>query len=127
MIQILFIKIEITIQNSEETATDSDNNLPLLNQLIENQQTQSKLVISLKNLIYILKENCLHCYEFDLNLEQLICLPYFRLPANLSTFVLAGVVPSQTEPSSTKSLFTWYSDEEDSNLPSPESSKGKLL
>jgi len=103
-------------QQGEEGQSDDDerenNSLNLLNQLIRHQQAQSKLVISLRNLIYILKENCIHCYEFDLNLEQLICLPYFRLPANLSTFWLAAAVSSSTQPSNAKSLFTWYSEKE---------------
>ncbi len=106
-------------QQGEEDQNDEDemenNSLNLLNQLIRHQQAQSKLVISLRNLIYILKENCIHCYEFDLNLEQLICLPYFRLPANLSTFWLAAAVSSSTQPSNAKSLFTWYSEKETSS------------
>lgn len=101
--------------NADETSEnqDSDVNLNLLNQLIQHQLAQSKLVISLKNLIYILKENCIHCYEFDAKLEQLICLPYFRLPEKLSTFVIAAAVPSDTTPPATKSLFTWLCDESD--------------
>ncbi len=71
--------------------------------------------MSLKNLIYILKENCIHCYEFNCKLEQLVCLPYFRLPEKLSTFVLAAAVSSDIAPSTTKSLFTWYSDDSDSS------------
>lgn len=110
----LFIKKGANSMNAEDSEIqESAFNLNLLNQLIQHQLAQTKLVVSLKNLIYILKENCIHCYEFDAKLEQLICLPYFRLPEKLSTFVLAAAVPSDMTPSATKSLFTWHCDESD--------------
>jgi hypothetical protein len=62
----------------------------LLAPLIKLQLTQSKSICALKNLLYILNENCIHCYQFKN--ETLICLPYFRLPINLSQFILAGAV-----------------------------------
>jgi hypothetical protein len=87
-----------------------------LNQLIQHQLAQAKTIVSLKNLIYILKENCINCYEFDSNLEQLICLPYFRLPNNLSSFSLATAFPVKITAacgSLSTTLFSWYSDNED--------------
>ena len=104
--------------NAAEANAEAEpvNNSNLLNQLIEHQLSQSTSIITLKNLIYILKENCINCYEFDLTLEQLVCLPYFRLPSNLSSFVLAAAFPVKTLPTSTLSLFSWNceSDEDES-------------
>ena len=100
--------------------TNQDN----LKKLIEHQLSQSKTIVSLRNLIYILKENCINCYEFNSNLEQLVCLPYFRLPTNLSQFSLACAfsIKTTTSCSLSSSLFSWYSDTEESTslLSSPQ-------
>jgi len=100
-------------QEQEQLETNS-----VLNQLINHQLAQSKTIVSLKNLIYILKENCINCYEFNSDTEQLTCLPYFRLPANLSSFSLAtafSIKITSSGYSSSNTLFSWYSDNEDSS------------
>ncbi|RNA28161.1 Kelch 2 [Brachionus plicatilis] len=105
-----------------------------LTTLVSFQIEQSKLVVGLKNLIYILNDNCIHCFEFDeLNVNSY--LPYFRLPKNLSGFVLAKAVSFKTaniltqfdmESSGKKSLFSWYSDSEDKS-PSMSSTSSNSL
>lgn len=114
---------------SNNSAESDELNLSAINQLIENQLAQSKTIVSLKNLIYILKENCINCYEFNSDVEQLICLPYFRLPANLSTFSLATALPARvtaTNCSASSNLFSWHSDNEESLLASPQQQEAML-
>ncbi|CAF0939246.1 unnamed protein product [Brachionus calyciflorus] len=93
-----------------------------LSRLINLQIEQSKLVVGLQNLIYILNDNCIHCFEFDKN-DINSYLPYFRLPKNLNNFILAQAISFKTANILTqfdlelntnqKSLFSWYSDSED--------------
>lgn len=89
----------------------------LLAPLIKLQLTQSKSICALKNLLYILNENCIHCYQFKN--ETLICLPYFRLPVNLSQFILAGAVSvnifNSNESSSSSSSSTSTNNNSQSN------------
>lgn len=96
-----------------QAAETVDNRMLLLNNLLEHQRNLVRSIVSLRNLIYILKENCIHCYEFNSTLGQLNCLPYFCLPANLSTFHLATAVPVKTSSSACMSVFTWLSEDED--------------
>ena len=102
--------------------------------LIKIQIEQSKLVVGLKNLIYILNDNCIHCFEFEKqNVNSY--LPYFRLPKNLTGFVLARAVSFKTaniltqfdmDNSNKKSLFSWYSDTEEKS-PSMSSTSSNSL
>lgn len=98
--------------DNQNTPQNSSAHNVVLNNLINLQITQSKSIVSLKNLIYILKENCIHCYEFNPTQSQLNCLPYFRLPINLNSFILAGAVSVKAS-KLCMSLFSWYSDSED--------------
>lgn len=108
--------------DNQETLNQNDGEH--LKKLINLQITQSQRVVSLKYLIYILNENCIHCYEFDSKQEQLVCLPYFRLPNNLNGFVLGGAMSVKTPnvvsslcsdgETQCKTLFSWYSDSEES-------------
>jgi hypothetical protein len=109
-------QLDEQINNQNTTPNLSAPNMVLTN-LINLQITQSKSIVSLKNLIYILKENCIHCYEFNATQSQLNCLPYFRLPINLNSFILAGAVSVKAS-KLCMSLFSWYSDSEE-NLINP--------
>lgn len=110
--------------------TDSFDLMDLINLQID----QSKFVVGLKNLIYILNDNCIHCFEFDKqNVNSY--LPYFRLPKNLTDFILAKAVSFKTaniltqfdmDNSNKKSLFSWYSDSEDKS-PSMSSTSSNSL
>jgi hypothetical protein len=129
-----------THEQDQHQAIQTDINLiVLLNKFANYQLAQARSIVSLKNLIYILKENCIHCYEFNSKSNQLVCLPYFRLPDNLNTFMLASAISvkttnniassfstnsascssanansSLTGGGSCVSLFSWFSDNEDS-------------
>lgn len=82
--------------------------------LIEMQLKQSRMLISMNNLMYVLNENCIHCYEFDAKNMQLNCLPYFHLPiSNLDRDFVGTAVGIKTPKSSeTPNPFTWASDDD---------------
>jgi hypothetical protein len=108
------------IQNQLENETDSNTNEEnnQLRNFINLQLTQAKSILTLKNILYILNQNCIHCYEFNSKQSQLICLPYFQLPINLNKFILAKAisVKDETKSSSCMSLFSWFSDSDEEDL-----------
>ncbi len=104
--------------------------------LMQFQVSLSRLITSVKSLLYILNENYVRCYEFDAAQNQLNALPYFQPSINsANNFVISAtsVVTSTTavlntksasfgggssssssngsgsEPSINAMLFTWYS------------------
>lgn len=104
--------------NNEASSSSNSNhppntNINHLSSFINLQINQSKYIVSLKNLIYVLNENCIHCYEFNTELNELVCLPYFRLPISLNNFTLATAMSVKASQLSCMSLFSWYSDDED--------------
>ena len=106
--------------NNEASSTSSassnhppNTNISHLSSFISLQLNQSKYIVSLNNLVYILNENCIHCYEFNAELNELVCLPYFRLPISLNNFTLATALSVKASQLSCMSLFSWYSDDED--------------
>ena len=112
----LFIPYRQHQQNAQNPRNQPINQ-NVLNNFINFQLTQAQSIVSLKNLIYILRENCIHCYEFNSSLSNLTCLPYFRLPLKeVNTFVLGAAVPVKSSQISTKSPFSWYiNEDEDDN------------
>ena len=102
-----------SLMNNNNNNNENYDPALILNHLIDFQLNQSKSILSLKNLIYILRENCIHCYEFDSKSNQLNCLPYFRLPSNLVSFNLAAAYGIKASNSMCISTYTWYSDDED--------------
>lgn len=113
---------ENAVEGSVQSTNTSSVTEMLIN-LINLQLNQSKSIVSLKNLFYILHENCIHCYQFDASRQELVCLPYFRLPINLSNFILAGAVSTNIKTNGDSSvngecmsLFSWLSDNDDSPM-----------
>ena len=110
---------------------------PTNTDLIRQQIAQSRVIVSVKSILYILNENCIRCYEFDAAQRQFQALPYFQLPINnLNNFVISATTivtstvsgvrstltssgsgcnnvgngtSSGSEPSINSMLFTWYS------------------
>ena len=105
--------IQNQLENEPESNPDEENNQ--LRNFINLQLTQAKSILTLKNILYILNQNCIHCYEFNSKQSQLICLPYFQLPINLNKFILAKAisVKDETKSSSCMSLFSWFSDSDE--------------
>lgn len=86
-------------QYNRALSTQDQTNQPpsnTLNTLINLQLNQSRQIVSIKNLIYILNESCIHCYEFEPKQKQLVCLPYFRLPKNLTNYILVAGLSVKT-------------------------------
>ena len=83
--------------------------------LERDQLIRKKSIISLKNIIYILQSNSIHCYQFSSKQGQFICLPYFRLPNNLinNNFILLKAISIKAPTSSCLSLFTWADSTDD--------------
>jgi hypothetical protein len=109
----LFLPYRQNQQNAQNTRSPL-NNQNVLNNFINFQLTQAQSIVSLKNLIYILRENCIHCYEFNSSLSSLTCLPYFRLPLKeVNTFMLGAAFPIKASKLSANSPFSWYSNEDE--------------
>jgi hypothetical protein len=108
--------IQNQLENEPEINTNEENNQ--LRNFINLQLTQAKSILTLKNILYILNQNCIHCYEFNSKQSQLLCLPYFQLPINLNKFILAKAisVKDETKSSSCMSLFSWFSDADEEEL-----------
>jgi hypothetical protein len=130
--------------------TDSWSQLQINNSLLRHHLFQSsqrldlaaylahrKCIVSLRNMIYILNDNCIHCYEFaESAATQLSCLPYFRLPDNLNEFALIGAISSPVQHvvmpvnsmdesksggahhANNPSMFSWLSIEKEIDSPS---------
>lgn len=60
--------------------------------LIRLQIAQSKLLVSIKSLLYMLNQNCVRCYEFNSTTKQFQALPYFQLPPinSVNNFIISG-------------------------------------
>ena len=98
-------------ENLVHMPNNVQDNFSLLNNFISFQLAQAQSVVSLKNLIYILRENCIHCYEYNSRLAKLNCLPYFCLPIKeINTFVLSTAVPIKASQLSSESSFSWYTE-----------------
>jgi hypothetical protein len=102
------------LQQQQQT-NESNHNFTRITQLIANQMGQSKCLISLEKILYILRDNCIHCYEFSkINdkslMSDLNCLPFFRLPHNLSDCQLGTAIAVNTT-TNVSSLFVWKTDD----------------
>ena len=79
---------------------------------------RKKSIISLRNIIYILQNNSIHCYQFSTKSSQFICLPYFRLPDNLinNNFILLKAIEKKAPSAGCcLSSFSWISSDSEAN------------